>query len=105
MMVAAEAPFTVRVTLDLREVDAPEGQPLHYAATFSAKPLGGGPERSIGELQGTAAAGTQVQLLLEDVRLPAGTYRVGAVVGVGPPDAGQPDTLAALLDGGMLYVY
>jgi hypothetical protein len=105
MMVAAEAPFTVRVTLDLREVDAPEGQPLRYAATFSAKPLGGGPERSIGELQGTAAVGAQVQLVLEDISLPAGTYRVGAVVGVGPPDTGQPDTLAALLDGGMLYVY
>jgi hypothetical protein len=103
MMVTAGEPFAVRIGLDLGGVDGSE-RTLEYNATFSAKPLGGGPRQVLGELSGKAVAGEATTLAVRSPGLLAGTYQLEVVVGAGAVGAARPDLLAAHLQGSLLHV-
>jgi hypothetical protein len=96
-------PFSVRLSLDLTEAVLPNSNPLNYAAAVFAKSLGGGPRQSVGEMRSTIRPEDSLTILVASKPLPAGTYRLDAVVTLTPPSAEA--SLRAHLEGGILHVY
>jgi hypothetical protein len=102
MAVAAGAPFTLRLSLDLHGVEVAEASALDYEAVCTARRLGGRRPRTIAELSGRVAPGAELSLELRSAGLAPGTYRLEVAVGLGT--AAAPGSLSALLDGGVLRV-
>jgi hypothetical protein len=93
-MLRAGEPFTVSLTLDLRQVSLPTQAGLEYMAVILAKPLHGGPRRTIGETRGTLASG-RAAIGLTSAGLPKGVYWLEAAVSLREPASTRPVSLAA----------
>jgi hypothetical protein len=96
-------PFSVRLHLDLTEVELPGDDQLDYTATVYAKRLGGGPRESVGEAHNTIAPQDRLTILIAGKPLPPGTYRLDAMVALSHPSAEL--DLRAYQEGGMLQIY
>ena len=96
-------PFSVRLHLDLTEVELPGDDRLDYTATIYAKRLGGGLRETIGEVNNTITPQDRLAILVDGKPLPPGTYRLDAMVMLSHPSAEL--DLRAYQEGGMFHVY
>ena len=103
-VVGADQPFELALALELGEMA--ERGPLAYALSVQARRFGG-PSSTLAERDGLLRPGEPARLVLSELRLPAGMYRLDATVALGPGQAGDPAPSGprALLEGGLLQVY
>jgi hypothetical protein len=103
-MVRTGEPFTVSLTFDLGQISLPTQAGLEYMAVILAKPLHGGPRRTIGKTRGTLASG-RAAIGLTSAGLPKGVYRLEAAVSVRETTSTRPVGLAAGRESEILQVY
>src|SRR4029078_9646193 len=70
-------PYLVRLTLDLTEMNEPGDLPFLYKASVFCRQLGG-TRHSIGEIVSTLKFSKSVNLDINGIALPPGTYRLEA---------------------------
>jgi hypothetical protein len=99
--------LNLRLTLDLSDVTAPDGEAINYTAIVQAKSLGDGQRQVVSEARGAIKLAKSVTLDLEGKSLPAGVYRLHAAVTFGPPGEASPSRqcLIAQREGGVFQVY
>jgi hypothetical protein len=95
-------PFTVAVTLDLTDVEPPAASRVGFSAVVLARPLGGAAPQVVSQSKGIIPAGAPV-ITLHSSGLPAGTYRLEAVVEL-IESHGRTRDLVASMEGGILVV-
>ena len=95
-------PFTLSVTLDLTGVEPPIEPRIRYSAMVLARPLTGAATHVVVEGKGIVSADTPL-ITLHSAGLPAGTYRLEAVIQLIEPHGGGRDLLASA-EGGILVV-
>jgi hypothetical protein len=103
-MVRTGEPFTVSLTFDLGQISLPTQAGLEYMAVILAKPLHGGPRRTIGRTRGTLASG-RAAIGLTSAGVPRGVYRLEAAVSVRETTSTRPVGLAAGRGSEILQVY
>ncbi len=103
-MLRAGEPFTVSLMLDPEQVSLPAQAGLEYRAVILAKPLHGGPRRTIGEMRGTLASG-RAAIGLTSAGLPEGVYRLDAAVSLREAASTRPVGLASGRASEILQVY
>ncbi len=106
LMLHANEPFTVRLTIDLARLEMEGQAPLEYGASVIAK-LPGRARRTVGEAQGKLDGGTSTEVIevhSASDGLPAGIYELSIAVRFRDPATLQPLAFAALLDGEVLQV-
>jgi Domain of unknown function (DUF4332) len=94
--------FTLTMSVDLTET-AVHADRLAYSAVIVAKPLAGGPKRTVAQSDGLLAAGSPV-IRIDAEGLPAGAYRLDAAVSLREPGTDHPVALAAMAEGLMVQV-
>ena len=97
-----DEPFTLSVTLDLTGVEPPTEPRIRYSAMVLARPLTGAATHVVVEGKGIVSADTPL-ITLHSTGLPAGTYRLEAVIQLIEPHGGGRDLLASA-EGGILVV-
>jgi hypothetical protein len=97
-----DEPFTLSVTLDLTGVEPPTEPRIRYSAMVLARPLSGAATHVVVEGKGIVSADTPL-ITLHSTGLPAGTYRLEAVIQLIEPHGGGRDLLASA-EGGILVV-
>jgi hypothetical protein len=97
-----DQPYLVRLTLDLSEMNEPGDLPLLYKASVFSRQLGG-TRYSIGEIVSTLKFSKSVNLDINGISLPPGTYRLEALAEIRYDEAtpGPTDSLK----GGLLQVH
>ena len=101
-VLAAGERFLLTLSLDL-DPDAVMPDPLAYSTVVVARPLAGGPKRTVARADGLLPGGaTTFQIGGEG--LPSGTYRIEGAVSLREPGADPPDGMAVLVDGLILEV-
>ena len=97
-----DQPYLVRLTLDLSEMNEPGDLPLLYKASVFGRQLGG-TRYSIGEIVSTLRFSKSVNLDINGIVLPPGTYRLEAFAEIRYDEArsGPADSLK----GGLLQVH
>jgi hypothetical protein len=100
-------PINLRLTLDLSQVKAAPSELLFYSATVYCKSLGVGSYQKVGKEEGSFMLEDQVSIDIETTGLPAGAYRLEAVVNLTPATqtANLKDTLVAMYEGSPFQVY
>jgi hypothetical protein len=106
LMVNANEPFTVRVTVDLESLERDGRSSLEYSASVVAR-LPGRQRRTVGEAQGKLEGSTGTEMI--EVRsagngLDAGIYKLNIAIRFRDPATSQPIAFAALLEGQVLHV-
>ncbi len=86
-LIPRQQPFDVRLVVDMKGVQPPEGAGLHYRAQLYARRLAGGQRQLLGERDGEAGAATPllIQLPARAAQLDAGAYRLEAEVALNSP--------------------
>ena len=97
-----DQPYLIRLTLDLTEMNEPGDLPFLYKASVFARQLGG-TRHSIGEIVSTLKFSKSVNLDINGIALPPGTYRLEAFAEIRYDEA-TPGP-AASLKGGLLQVH
>ena len=98
----AAEPFTMTMTLDLAGVSAGIGR-LAYSAIVAAKPLGGGPKRTVAQSTGVfATASPEFRIHAEG--LPEGVYRLEGAVSLREPGEDHSTEIAGVAEGLTLQV-
>jgi hypothetical protein len=95
-------PFTVSISLDLTDVEPPAAPRVGFSAVVLARPLGGAAPQVVSQGKGIIPADTPV-ITLHSSGLPAGTYRLEAVVEL-IESHGRTRDLVASMEGGILVV-
>jgi hypothetical protein len=103
-MVRAGEPFTVSLTLEPREITMPADATLEYRAVVVAKPLQGGPHRTIAEADGISPPHWPAVIRMTSAGLPKGVYRLKAVASVREVGTTRPAALAAVREDEILHV-
>jgi hypothetical protein len=101
-MLRAAEPFTMTVTIELPE-PASHGDRLAYSAVIVARPMGGGPKRTVGESDGLLATASP-SITIYGAGLPPGAYRLDGAVSLREPGRDHPVHLAALAEGLLVQV-
>jgi hypothetical protein len=98
--------FTINLTLDLADLQAPRDIPLGYSARVYAKKVGGGLRQMVGSSEGTLLPAERVSLDIKGIQLPSGFYRIEAFVELKPPvKSAKPDQgLMAMTEGSLLHI-
>ena len=99
---AAGERFQLTLSLDL-DPDAVVPDRLAYSAVVVARPLTGGPKRTVAHADGLLPGGTTT-IHVDGEGLPPGTYRIEGAVSLREPGADPPDGMAVLVDGLILEV-
>ena len=99
---AAGERFLLTLSLDL-DPDAAVPDRLAYSAVVVARPLTGGPKRTVAHADGLLPGGTTT-IQVDGEGLPPGTYRIEGAVSLREPGADPPDGMAVLVDGLILEV-
>lgn len=105
--VHANEAFSVRITLDLTDVEVAPSTPLNCTITIWAKKLGAGVRQIVGEQDITFIPAEKIPCVIES-RIPEqGTYRLEAMSVLTPTSTSPAthSTLRAWHEGGMLQVY
>ena len=97
-----DKPYLVRLTLDLTEMNEPGDLPLFYKASVICRQLGG-KRHSIGEVFSTLNFSKSVNLDINGIGLPPGTYRLEAFAEIRYGESTTGST--ASLKGGLLQVH
>jgi len=100
--IRAAEPFTLTMAIDLPEPVTRAGR-LAYSAVIVAKPLAGGPKRTVAKSDGLFPSAAPA-ISVDAAGLPAGTYRLDGVVSLSEPDAERPMGLAAIAEGFLIQV-
>ena len=95
-------PFTVSIALDLTDVEPPAESQVGFSAVVLARPPSGAAPQVVTQGKGIIPADTPV-ITLHSSGLPAGTYRLEAVVELIEPH-GRTRDLIASMEGGILVV-
>jgi hypothetical protein len=95
-------PFMLTVTLDLTGIEPPAEPRIRYSAIVLARPLTGAAPHVVVEGKGIVSADTPL-ITLHSTGLPAGTYRLEAVIQLIEPHGGGRDLLASA-EGGILVI-
>ena len=96
-VLAAGERFLLTLSLDLDSgVVIPD--PLAYSTVVMAKPLTGGPKRTVARADGLLPGGATT-FQIDGEGLPPGTYRIEGAVSLREPGADPPDGMALLVDG------
>ena len=97
----AAEPFTMTMAIDLAE-EADGAERLAYTAIVVAKPLAGGPKRTVAQSDGLLATSAPT-ILIDAAGLPPGTYRLDGAVSL--RESGDHRTgLAAMAEGLLVHV-
>ena len=92
-----DQPYLVRLTLDLTEMNEPGDLPFLYKASVFCRQLGG-TRHSIGEIVSTLKFSKSVNLDINGIALPPGTYRLEAFAEIRYDEA-TPGSADSLKDG------
>jgi Helix-hairpin-helix domain len=98
----AAEPFTMTITIDLAD-PASHADRLAYSAVVVARPLTGGPKRTVAQSEGLIAT-TASALSIDAAGLPPGAYRLEGAVSLREPGSDRPVDLAALAEGLLVQV-
>ena len=98
----AGEPFTMTMTVDLAEA-AGGADRLAYTAIVVARPLAGGPKRTVAQSDGLLAAGAPT-VLIDAAGLPPGTYRIDGAVTLRESGEDHRTGLAAMAEGLLVHV-
>jgi hypothetical protein len=98
----AAQPFTMTLTIDLAD-SASHADRLTYKAVVLAKPLTGGPRRTVAQSEGLIAT-TPSTIRIDAAGLPRGDYRLDGAVSLREPGSDRPVDLAALVEGLLVQV-
>jgi predicted flap endonuclease-1-like 5' DNA nuclease len=101
-MLRAAEPFTMTMTIDLAE-PARHADRLAYSAVIVARPMAGGPKRTVAESDGLLAT-TSPAITISAAGLPPGAYRLDGAVSLREPGRDHPAHLAALAEGLLVQV-
>lgn len=101
-VLGAAEPFTVSFALEVAGEETP-GDRLAYTAIVAARPLAGGPKRTVARATGLLATDTPV-IRVEGEGLPPGVYRIDGAVSLLEPGTNNPVGLAAAAEGLMVHV-
>ena len=102
-MLRAAEPFTMTMTIDLTE-SASQADRLAYSAVIVARPMAGGPKRTIAEADGLVAPASPA-ITIGAAGLPPGAYRLDGAVSLREPGRDHPVHLAALAEGLLVQVF
>jgi hypothetical protein len=94
--------FIMTMSVDLRGT-AVHADRLAYSAVIVAKPLAGGPKRTVAQSDGLLAAASPT-IRIDAEGLPAGAYRLDGAVSLREPGTDHPVALAAMAEGLMVQV-
>ncbi len=98
----AAEPFTMTMTIDLAE-QASHADRLAYSAVIVARPMAGGPKRTVAESDGLVAT-TSPAITIDAAGLPPGMYRLDGAVSLREPGRDHPAYLAAMAEGLLVRV-
>ena len=98
----AAEPFTMTIAIDLAEA-AGGADRLAYTAIVVAKPLAGGPKRTVAQSDGLLATATPA-ILIDAAGLPSGTYRLDGAVSLRESGEDHRAGLAAMAEGLLVHV-
>jgi hypothetical protein len=98
----AAEPFTMTITIDLAD-PASRADRLAYNAVVVARPLTGGPKRTVAQSEGLIAT-TSSTISIDAAGLPPGAYRLDGAVSLREPGGDRPVDLAALAEGLLVQV-
>jgi predicted flap endonuclease-1-like 5' DNA nuclease len=98
----AAEPFTMTITIDLAE-PANHGDRLAYSAVIVARPMAGGPKRTVAQSDGLLATASSA-ITIDGAGLPPGAYRLDGVVSLREPGRDHPVQLGALAEGLLVQV-
>lgn len=98
----AAEPFSMTMSLDLSGA-AMNADRIAYSAILAAKPLGGGPKRTVARAEGLLATETPT-VIIDAQGLPAGVYRLEGAISLREPGTGHREALAAMAEGLLLQV-
>lgn len=101
--VSAGGSFTVRLRLDQASYDQAQAPLVRYAAVVVARPLGGGPRRTLAAGRGLLAP-ERLRIELSCVGLPPGSHRLEAVFELFDSSSSRPSTLLAGRHDGLITV-
>jgi helix-hairpin-helix protein len=102
VMLRAAEPFTMTMTIELPE-SASHGDRLAYSAVIAARPMAGGPKRTVAESDGLLATASPT-ITVYGAGLPSGAYRLDGAVSLREPGRDHPVHLAALAEGLLVQV-
>jgi predicted flap endonuclease-1-like 5' DNA nuclease len=98
----AAEPFTMTMTIELPE-SASHGDRLAYSAVIAARPMAGGPKRTVADSDGLLATASPT-ITVYGAGLPSGAYRLDGAVSLREPGRDHPVHLAALAEGLLVQV-
>jgi len=98
----AAEPFTITIAIDLAD-PASHADRLAYSAIVVARPLTGGPKRTVAQSEGLIAT-TSSTISIDGAGLPPGAYRLDGAVSLREPGSDRPVDLAALAEGLLVQV-
>jgi hypothetical protein len=101
-MLRAAEPFTMTIAIDFAEA-ASHGDRLAYSAIIVARPMAGGPKRTVAASDGLLAT-TSSAITIDGAGLPPGAYRLDGAVSLREPGRDHPVHLAALAEGLLVQV-
>ncbi len=101
-LLRAAEPFTMTMTIDLAEPTTRAGR-LAYSAVIVARPMAGGPKRTLAQADGLFAT-TSPTISIDAAGLPPGAYRLDGAVSLREPGAEHPVGLAAIVEGLLVQV-
>ena len=102
VILRAAEPFTMTMTIELPE-SASHGDRLAYSAVIAARPIAGGPKRTVAESDGLLATASPT-ITVYGAGLPSGAYRLDGAVSLREPGRDHPVHLAALAEGLLVQV-
>ena len=94
-------PFAVTMNV---EFETPQAARLVYSAIVVARPLTGGPKRTLAQEDGLLAASLSSSIEIKTAGLPAGIYRLDGAVTLREPGADRPARVAVMAEGLLLQV-
>lgn len=98
----ASQPFTMTMAIDLTGAPASADR-FGYRAVIVAKPLGGGPKRTVAQSDGLILA-TAPTVSIDAAGLSPGAYRLDGAVSLFEPGSGRALGLAAIAEGLLVHV-
>ena len=101
-MLRPAEPFTMTIANDFA-APASHGDRLAYSAIIVARPMAGGPKRTVAESAGLLATASPT-ITVYGAGLPAGAYRLDGAVSLREPGRDHPVHLAALAEGLLVQV-
>jgi hypothetical protein len=95
-------PFSMTIAIDLAD-PVSQSDPLAYSAVVVARPLTGGPKRTVARSEGLIALTSPV-ITIDATGLPPGAYRIDGAVSLRQPGSDRPVDLAVLTEGLLVQV-